>query len=441
MSTAELRQDSRLLSTQPAKDAVSPFSPVRIGPLTLRNRFIKSATNEGMARRGVPSQMLVKHHAAIAAGGVGMTTVAYCAVSADGRTFADQLKLEPRVVPGLRALTDSVHRHGAAACSQVTHAGAFTFLPKLGTKWPLSASSGVNTAAAVGGRLFRQAMSEANIERIASEFAAAAKIAREAGFDAVEIHMGHGYLLSQFLSPRYNRRKDRYGGDLLRRTFFPALVLRRVLDAVGRDVAVTCKLCSTEGFRGGANAEDAARVARILEAEGAHLLVLSGGMNIESPWVMFGNALPADAVAPPKSPLIRLAARFLKADSPKGLEFREMYLLEHSRKVRAAVRMPLAYLGGAKSLAAVHTAMAEGFDCVALGRALIHDPNLVNKYRVGAETTSGCTACNRCVVMMYSPGGTSCVLREPNDAALNSTPAAGETGADPDANPGPKGIG
>ncbi len=91
--------------------------------------------------------------------------------------------------------------------------------------------------------------------------------------------------------------------------------------------------------------------------------------------------------------------------------------------------MPLAYLGGAKSLAAVHTAMAEGFDCVAMGRALIHDPDLVNKYRVGEATASGCTACNRCIVMMYSPGGTSCVLREPNDASLNSTPATREPGA------------
>lgn len=413
-----------MLSPIPAAPtSVSPFSPIRIGPVILRNRFIKSATNEGMARRGIPSRMLVKHHTDIAAGGVGMTTVAYCAVSADGRTFEDQLQLEPRVIPGLRVLTDSIHRHGAAACAQVTHAGAFTFLAHLGTRRPLSASSGINTTGAVNGRWFRQAMSEADIGRISGEFATAARIAREAGFDAVEVHMGHGYLLSQFLSPRYNRRRDRYGGDPARRALFPALVLRKVLDAVGRDVAVTCKLCSTEGFKAGATAEDAARVAQILETEGAHLLVLSGGMNIESPWVMFGSPLPAEVVTPPGNPLLRLAARLLKSGGPKSMEFRELYLLEHSRKVRAAVRMPLAYLGGVKSLAGVHRAMAEGFDCVAMGRALIHDPELVNRYRAGEATDSGCTACNRCIVMMYSPGGTSCVLRSPNDATLNSTPA------------------
>lgn len=401
----------------------SPFDPIKLGPVTLRNRFIKSATNEGMARGGVPSRMLVKHHEAMAAGGVAMTTLAYCAVSPDGRTFTDQLQLEPGSVAGLRALTAAVHRHGGAACAQLTHAGCFTFLPELGSKRPLSASSGFNAPGALSGRLFRQAMSEADIERVTGEFVAAAKVARDAGFDAVEIHMGHGYLLSQFLSPKYNHRRDLFGGDAAARARFPAYVLRRTLDAVGRDLAVTCKLCSTEGFKGGATAEDAVRVAQVLQGEGAHLLVLSGGMNVESPWVMFGSPLPADAVAPPENPVLRLAVRFLKPSGPQHTAFRELYLLEHSRRVRAAVQLPLAYLGGAKSLASVHKVMAEGFDCVVMGRALIHDPELVNKYRAGTATESGCTACNRCIVMMYSPGGTSCVLRGPNDPKLNQTPA------------------
>jgi len=414
------------MTAVPGGAAISPFDPIRIGPLGLRNRFIKSATNEGMARGGIASQMLVKHHEAMAAGGVAMTTLAYCAVSPDGRTFTDQLQLQPGSVAGLRVLTAAVHRHGAAACAQLTHAGCFTFLPELTTRRPLSASSGINAPGALSGRLFRQAMSDADIERVVGQFVAAAKLARDAGFDAVEIHMGHGYLLSQFLSPKYNHRRDAYGGDVTARARFPARVLRAVLDAVGRDLAVTCKLCSTEGFKGGATAKDAARVAQILEAEGAHLLVLSGGMNIESPWVMFGSPLPAEAAAPPDGLLLRLAVRLLKPSGPKNTEFHELYLLEHSRQVRVAVRMPLAYLGGAKSLASVHSAMAEGFDCVAMGRALIHDPDLVNKYRAGEATESGCTACNRCVVMMYSPGGTSCVLREPNDPKLNQTPAAAQ---------------
>jgi 2,4-dienoyl-CoA reductase-like NADH-dependent reductase (Old Yellow Enzyme family) len=105
------------------------FSPWRVGPLQLRNRFIKSATNEGMAKGGVPSRALVKHHADIAAGGAAMTTVAYCAVSADGRTFVDQIHLDDAAVPHLRVLTDAVHAHGAAACAQITHGGARTVQP------------------------------------------------------------------------------------------------------------------------------------------------------------------------------------------------------------------------------------------------------------------------------------------------------------------------
>jgi 2,4-dienoyl-CoA reductase (NADPH2) len=406
-----------------ADSGVSPFSPVQIGPLKLRNRFIKSATNEGMARGGVPSKLLVEHHRRIAAGGAAMTTVAYCAVSPDGRTFVDQVTLDDASIPHLRVLTGAVHREGAAACAQITHGGAFNFLPALTTKYPLSASGGFNAAGILSGRLLKTPMTRADMDARVAEFVAAAKRAKEAGFDAVELHMGHGYLLSQFISPKYNRRRDEYGGSAPQRARFPAEVLARVLDAVGRDLAVGCKICVTEGFKGGATADDAVEVARVLERTGAHLLVLSGGMNVEAPWAIFGSPMPAAAVETIQNPIVKWATRLTRLTAPK-IEFRELYFLEHSRKVRAAVKLPLAYLGGAKSLAGVQQAMADGFDCVAMGRALIFDPEFVNKLQSGEATVSGCTACNECVVTMYSPGGTRCVLKPAPDAALNQTPAA-----------------
>ena len=128
------------------------LEPWPLGPLRLRNRFIKSATNEGMAPGGVPTQALVRHHRAMAAGGVGMTTVAYCAITPDGRTFPDQVVLDDATVKHLRVLTDAVHAEGGAASAQVTHGGAFNFLPALSTKYPLSASGGFNAA----GALFRK---------------------------------------------------------------------------------------------------------------------------------------------------------------------------------------------------------------------------------------------------------------------------------------------
>lgn len=227
--------------------ALSPFDPMRIGPLQLRNRFIKSATNEGMAKGGTPSKGLVEHHRRMAAGGAAMTTVAYCAVSPDSRTFVDQLTLDATSLPHLKVLTEAVHREGAAASAQITHGGAFNFLPRLSTRYPRSASGGFNPPGVINGRLVKVPMTEAELERVADEFVLAALRARDAGFDAVELHMG---------------------------------------------------------------------------------------------------------------------------------------------------------------------------------RALIHEPQLVNQFRKGTATVSGCTACNQCVAMMYTPGGTRCVLHPPNDVQLNQTPAA-----------------
>lgn len=400
------------------------FAPLAVGPLSLRNRFIKSATNEGMAKGGVPSKALVEHHRSMAAGGAALTTVAYCAVSPDGRTFEDQVLMDSASQPHLRVLTEAVHAAGGAASAQLTHGGAFTFLPALSTAAPLSASGGFNPPGVMVGRLRKTAMTRADMDAVADDFVAAARRARAAGFDAVELHMGHGYLLSQYLSPAYNRRRDDYGGDATRRARYPVEVLSRVLDAVGRDMAVIAKLSVTEGHRRGASIDDVIVTCRALEAAGAHLLVLSGGMNVEAPWAIFGSNMPASAVTGSiDNPLIRMAVRITRLMEPK-VAFRELYLREHSRQIRAAVRMPLAYLGGAKSVDGVQQVMADGFDAVVMGRALIHSPDLVNQFQDGRATTSGCTACNECVTSMYTAAGTHCALRPPPDVALNRQPAA-----------------
>ena len=402
----------------------SPFSPIVIGPLTLKNRFIKSATNEGMSAQGVPSRQLVKLHSALVAGGVALTTVAYCAVSSDGRTLPNQLTLTQVSLPHFKALTDGVHEKGGLASAQITHGGCFTFIRERSTKRPLSASGGFNKIGLMSGMFFKQAMDEADMQQVVREFAQGARLARQAGFDAVEIHMGHGYLLSQFISPMYNKRRDQYGGSLENRLRFPRRVLRAVLDAVGQDMAVICKYSVTEGVRAGNSAEDGAKIAAMLEREGAHLLVLSAGMNAESITTMFGSSFPKENRVQQKNMLIAFAMAIQRRKEPT-VEFRELYLLEHARKVRAAVKMPLAYLGGAKSLASIETLMAEGFDLVAMGRVLLAENDYVNKLASGVSRDSICTACNRCVAMMYTPGGTSCVLGQPGDALLNSQPAAG----------------
>ena len=405
----------------------SAFDPIAIGPITLRNRFIKAATNEGMAKGGVVTKGLARFHERMAQGGVAMSVVAYCATSLDGRTFVDQATLNRDSVPDFRALTDNVHRHGAAACAQITHAGSFTFLPKdiLAADKPLSSSGGFNKAGVLSKRYLKKKMDRAEIAAMADEFVEAARLAKSAGFDAVELHMGHGYLLSQFVSPLYNKRRDEYGGTIEKRMRFPVEVLSRVLDAVGKDMAVIVKYSMTDGPKGNGIDEGKA-VARILEQNGAHMAILSNGMNIESITDMFGSAFPAENRRANPNPLIRIGMWLQSLRQPKEVVFRENYLRELALQVRGAVDLPLSYLGGVQSWAGVETAVRDGFDAIAMGRILIHAPNIIDRWKQGSQEESGCTVCNRCVSMMYMPEGTHCVLTGGQDPALNQVPAAKE---------------
>lgn len=400
---------------------VSPFSPVQIGPLTLKNRFIKSATNEGMAKGGIVSEGLAKFHAEIARGGAAMTVVAYCAVSADGRTFEDQAVLNAAARADFAALVDRVHAEGAAVCAQITHAGCFSFLSRKAAQRsrPFSASGGFNKFGAPAGRLFRSAMTRADMDTVVTEFMEAAILARTCGFDAVELHMGHGYLLSQFLSPLYNRRTDAYGGRLENRLSFPLEVLTRVLDAVGDDLAVTVKYSMTDGHPEGAELEDGIAIACALEAAGAHMVVLSNGLNAESVSSMFGSNLPDSVLRRPRNRIERKVMDWMKISGFDPVEFQELYLLDKALQVRTATGLPLCYLGGVQSLAAAEAVLAAGFETVALGRALLHQPDLIRQFQSGAVTRSGCTACNECVGKLQAPSGVYCVLREPPEAAFN----------------------
>jgi 2,4-dienoyl-CoA reductase-like NADH-dependent reductase (Old Yellow Enzyme family) len=403
----------------------TPFDPLRVGPITLRNRFIKSATNEAMTLGGAPSRALVEFHRAVAAGGAAMTTVAYLAISAAGRTLPNQIWLRPEILPALRALTDAVHAQGAAIAGQITHAGSFVTGMKVPGRTP-SADGGVNKAGLLAGNFFQRAITPAEMDEIADQYTAGAILCRQAGFDAVEVHMGHGYLLNQFISPLSNHRNDAFGGDATARMRFPLVVFERVKQAVGNTMAVIAKINVADGVSGGGTVADGIVTAQLLERAGADLLVLSSGRNMESVWYMFGSKMnmPAMRAALGGSFLQRQFLRLAALGVPQHLEFQDNYRLAESRAIRAAVRMKLAYLGGAVALDNVQTLLAEGFEAVAMGRALLHDPNLVNRFAAGTATRSGCTHCNACVFSIYRPEGTACVLNPPNDLALNLQPAA-----------------
>lgn len=400
----------------------APFRAIKIGPTTLRNRFIKSGANEAMSKEGRPTKALVKHHRDLAAGGVGMTTVAYIAVSEVGRTLPNQLWMRREILDDLKVLTSAVHAEGGAISAQITHGGSFVTGMHVNQRL-MSTSSGFNPAGMMKANFFTRGMNEVDMQRITEQFVEAAELAREAGFDAVELHMGHGYLLNQFISPLNNRRKDNYGGSAENRVRFPARVLKAVKDAVGEDIAVLAKINVSDGVRRGADVNDAIVTAKALEVAGADMLVLSGGRNVESTWFMFGSNMNRQAVgAMLKEQKDWLAAFMIGmvAKTEPQVAFKEMYFLEYSRAIRKAVQLPLAYLGGIKSLANAQQAIDEGFECVVLARALLHEPALVNKFQSGELAESGCDNCNACVAYIYHPDGTRCVYRPENDAALTT---------------------
>ena len=222
------------------------FTPVTFGPLTLRNRTIRSAAFENMCYDNKPSQDLFNYHTAVAKGGIGMTTIAYAAVNRSGVSFNGQLWMREEIIPDLKKLTDAIHAEGAKASIQLGHCGNMTHRSTCG-QMPIGATSGLNLYSPT----LVRGMKEQEILDLVKDFGTAVNLARKAGFDCVEIHAGHGYLISQFLSPYTNHRKDRFGGSLDNRMTFMRMVIKEVMAAAGDDMAVVVKTNMYDGFKRG----------------------------------------------------------------------------------------------------------------------------------------------------------------------------------------------
>lgn len=393
--------------------SVNPFSPVQVGPLTIKNRFIRSGANETKNKDMNPTRALLEFHRAYAENDVGLTTLAYIAVSRDGRTLPNQGTMSEASVPHYRAVTDAVHAAGGKVSAQVTHGGSFCQIKDLSTSRAMSSSGGIDKMGVLMGRFFQRQMTRADMDMVRDEFVAAARLAEKAGFDALELHMGHGYLLNQYISPLSNFRGDEYGGSAENRARYPAEVLKAVKDAVGDRLAVLAKINLVDGVPKGATIQDTIVTARALQEAGADMLVMSAGRNIESTWKMFGSPLPYDEMAGMQSSMIgKLQFAILKRSTPKMPPFHENYLMEDALSLKNALgpdrRVKLSYLGGVQSLTSAQAALDQGFEAVAIARALIHDPTLVAQWKGGTIDKSGCTACNRCVAVMYGPSGTYC---------------------------------
>ena len=378
------------------------------GGLTLRNRFIRSAAYEGMLEEGIPTRALTEHHVAMARGGVGLTTVSYGAVSSDGRTYRNQMYLNEATVVKLKELAGEVHRAGGRVSIQLTHCGYFSKYRVHGR--PMAPSRVFNEYGAMSGIPFSRAMDRRDMQRVAGDFARSAVAAREAGFDAVEIHLGHGYLLSQFLSPVTNRRKDGYGGSVQNRARFPLEVVRGVIEATGRDFPVLVKLNLSDGMKRGFSTEDCIYVCGELEKLGCAAIVLSGGFTSKTPFYLMRGKVPLGGMIRNGSNLAeKLTMALFGPLIIRRYRFTENFFLDQARRVREVVTAPLVYLGGVDSAGGIGELMDAGFDYIALARPLIHDPDFLLKLRDGRVERTECNRCNRCVVEM-DRGGVKCVL-------------------------------
>lgn len=386
-------------------EAPDVFNPAKLGPLTLRNRVIKAATFEARTPDALVTDDLIEYHRLPAAGGVAMTTVAYCAVSPGGRTGGNQIWMRPHAVPGLRRLTEAIHAEGAAISAQIGHAG------------PVADARSNQATALAPVRFFNpiamrfaQKATREDIDDVLAAHAHAARLAVDAGFDAVEIHLGHNYLASAFLSPLLNRRDDEFGGSLQNRAKVARGLVMAVRRAVRQQVAVTAKLNMTDGIRGGITVDEALTTARWLQDDGGlDAIELTAGSSLVNPMYLFRGDAPVKEFAAAFKPPLRWGIRMTGHRFFREYPYRDAYLLREARLFRAELTIPLILLGGITNRPTMDLAMAEGFEFVAMARALLAEPDLVNRIAAeGSQVRSACTHCNQCMATIYRR--THCVV-------------------------------
>jgi len=378
------------------------FTPGRIGPVELRNRSIRSAAFEGMGKDNGPTRMLRDYHLSVARGGVGMTTLAYAGICRSALSFDTQLWLRPEITAQLREITDGIHAAGAKASIQIGHCGNMTHWSTAGC-FPIGASTGFNLYSPT----FVRGMRRDEIAETARCFGEAVRTAHRAGFDCVEVHAGHGYLISQFLSPYTNRRRDEYGGSLENRMRFMKVCLEEVMKAAAETgTAVLVKHNMEDGFKSGIQIPESIEIAKEIEKFGVDGIVLTSGFVSKAPMAVMRGRIPTKTMSYympwsswPQKIVVNLFGQWMI----KQYDFEECYFLENALKFRAELKCPLVYVGGLVSRAGIEKVLDAGFEMVQMARALVNDPAFVDKLKAGDETTrSGCDHRDYCMARMYS---------------------------------------
>ena len=376
------------------------FEEAHIGPLTLRNRTIRSAAFESMCPGHLPSQMLYNYHTDVARGGVGMTTVAYAAVTESGLSFDRQLVMCKDILPGLRKLTDGIHAEGAAAGIQLGHCGNMSHKEICGCI-PVGACTGVNLYSPTIVRGLRRE----ELPPLARKFGEAVNMAREAGFDSVEIHCGHGYLIDQFLNTYFNHRHDEYGGTLENRMRFMTLCMEEVVKAAGNDMAVIAKMNMRDGLKHpGTTIDESIQIARRLQELGTHAIVLSGGLVSATPMYVMRGEMPIYTMTHYMDKAwLKYGVRAFGKMMVPTVDYTEAYFLEDALAFRKALPdMKFIYVGGLVAGDKINEVLSHGFEAVQMARSLLNERDFVNQLKKDPHHRCTCGHSNYCIARMYS---------------------------------------
>ncbi|NRB41145.1 MAG: NADH:flavin oxidoreductase [Pseudomonadales bacterium] len=381
----------------------------KINALRLKNRFIKAATFENMTPEGKPTANLSHFHEKLADGGIAMTTIGYCAVENDGRLNDRMMYMGEHIRSELTEFIERLHHKGSKVSGQMGHGGGFSQNSQLSRKRPLGPSFGLNALGIPKGKFFCDAMTLQDIDKLVQTYHDAAVFMKSVGFDALEIHFGHGYGLCQFMSPLTNRRKDEYGGSLENRMRLPLRVLQAVRKAVGTEYPLLAKISLTEGVPGGLNYDDAVEISKMLDTAGIDAIIPSAGTSTMNPMIMFrgDNMLPA-MLKYEKSRMMRLILRLAGPIMFRSYPYEELYFFEYSQRIKDAVQCKMIYVGGASTNESFTKLMQHGFDFIQLGRSLLSDPDLPLRSQQSLDYKSRCIHCNECVGTIGHDDGIFC---------------------------------
>ena len=351
------------------------FTPVQLGRVTVPNRFVRSATQDFLTTEdGQITQAQRQLYGRLAAGEVGLIITGHAYVHPAGKASPRQVAIhDDRFIPGLASLAEAVHGHPSKIFIQLAHAGRQT-RPKDCGCTPLAPSAVFEPST----KVLPREMTESDIRQTIGDFVAAAQRAGQAGFDGVQLHVAHGYLLSSFLSPYTNRRADDWGGPLANRLRIVLEIIRAIKAGPDPGFPVMAKMNSSDLLAGGLSPEDCLEAARRLEAEGLDGLELSGGMAEAGR----GSMWPG-----------------LRGEEEEG------YFVEAASRVKAAVKIPVFGLGGIRSLAVMARIIRQGqADLISMSRPFVREPDLVRRLREGLALKSDCISCNKCL----NPRGLRC---------------------------------